>query len=220
MVDPIPLDPRRSALVVVDMQNAFLDPSVGFRFAPAALDVVDPINRLADAVRRVGAQVVWVQTTSRPDREDWPSLRRLIGDEAMDHRTEILAPGAHGQALFPGMEVRPADATVRKYRYSAMVGPDNDELAKHLDSHDIRHLFVCGTQTNICCESTARDAMMLGYDAFLVRDCLAAETTAMHDAAVDHFSSAFGTSPSSAEVLRMLGAEEVVPATAGDRSHS
>lgn len=191
--------PEQSALVVVDMQNAFLDPAVRFRYAPAALDIVGPINALARWFRDAGSRVVWVRTTSRSDPADWPSLRRLLGEEAMDFRTAVLAEGAPGQAMWPGMEVAPQDRVVRKYRYSAMVEPGG-ELQTVLEEDSTRMLYVAGTQTNICCESTARDAMMLGHDAVLVSDCLAAETPELHEASLASYASAFGGVVSSAEV--------------------
>lgn len=190
-----------SALVVVDMQNAFLDPDVGFRYAPAAGEIVEPINALAHEFRSAGAPVVWVQTTSRPERGDWPSLRHLIGDPAMDFRAGVLAPGSHGQALWPGMAARDEDERVLKYRYSAMIEPDG-QLERFLDRRGLSTIFVAGTQTNICCESTARDAMMRGYQAHLVADCLAAETPELHQGALASFESGFGQVVVSDELRR------------------
>ena len=192
------MDPRRSALAIIDMQNAFLDHEVGFRFAPAALEIVEPVNALARWFREVGAAVIWVQTTSRPSLSDWPSLRRLLGDGAMDFRTRVLAEGGHGHAVWPGMDVRPEDEVVLKHRYSAMVEPDG-ELQTLLEERGVTTLYVAGTQTNICCESTARDAMMLGYEAFMVEDCLAAETQDLHEASLVSFRSAFGHVVSSSD---------------------
>lgn len=191
MTSTVTIDPARSALAIIDMQNAFLDEHVGFRFAPAALEIVEPINQLARRFRNAGGLVVWVQTTSRPDRADWPSLRRMLGEEAMDFRTSVLAEGAHGQALWPGLDVDESDSVTLKYRYSAMVEPGG-QLEELLRERGVTSLHVAGTQTNICCESTARDAMMLGYEAFMVADCLAAETPQLHDASLTSFASAFG----------------------------
>lgn len=191
------MDPGRSALVVIDMQNAFLDQEVGFRFAPAALEIVEPVNALARWFRGAGSSVIWVQTTSRPSLEDWPSLRGLLGDAAMDFRAGVLADGAHGHAVWPGMDVRPDDDVVLKYRYSAMVEPGG-ELQALLEQRGVTRLYVAGTQTNICCESTARDAMMLGYEAVMVEDCLAAETPELHEASLVSYRSAFGSVVTSA----------------------
>lgn len=199
MTTPMNFDPRRSALVVIDMQNAFLDPGVGFRFAPAAREIVEPVNALARWFRDHGSSVVWVQTTSRPVREDWPSLRRFLGDAATDFRTAVLAEGSHGHAMWSGMDVRPEDDVVLKYRYSAMVEPEG-ELEQLLVRRGLTTLLVAGTQTNICCESTARDAMMLGYEAFMVADCLAAETPELHEASLVSFRSAFGHVTRSADL--------------------
>lgn len=194
-------DPRRSALAIIDMQNAFLDPDVGFRFAPAALDIVDPINALARRFREVGAPVVWVQTTSRPSPADWPSLRHLLGEEAMDFRTGVLAEGSHGHALWHGMQAAAQDDVVLKYRYSAMVEPDGG-LQLLLEERGITSLHIAGTQTNICCEATARDAMMLGLDTVMIADCLAAATPELHRASLVSFGSAFGRVIDSAEIFR------------------
>ncbi len=191
------------ALVVVDMQRAFLDASVGFRFAPAALDVVEPVNALARRVRAAGLPVVWVLTTSRPGTEDWPSLRRLLGDEAMDHRTGVLEEGSYGHALWPQMDVAPQDVVVRKYRYSAMAEPGG-ELEGFLRARGIRRVAVVGTQTDVCCDATARDAMMAGIDVVLVEDCLAAETPERHEAALVSLAAAFAEVVTSDELGEQL----------------
>lgn len=204
MSTPVAVDPSRSALAIIDMQNAFLDEGVGFRFAPAALEIVAPINRLVERFRAAGGQVVWVQTTSRSDARDWPSLRRLLGEQAMDFRTAVLAEGSHGHALWPGLLVAPSDEVTLKYRYSAMVEPDG-HLEAVLRGRGSSSLFVAGTQTNICCESTARDAMMLGYEAFMVADCLAAETEELHQASLRSFASAFGRVVTSTDLDLTLG---------------
>jgi nicotinamidase-related amidase len=84
------------------------------------------------------------------------------------------------------MEVLPQDPVVLKYRYSGMA-EERGELETLLTRAGVQQLFLAGTQTNICCESTARDAMMRSFDAFLVHDCLAAETPQMHESSVSHF---------------------------------
>lgn len=185
------VDPSRSALVVVDMQNAFLDEAVGFRFAAGAVEIVEPINDLARRFRAAGGHVVWVLTTSRPSRADWPSLRRLLGDEAMDFRQSVLAEGGHGHALWPGLEVEEADSITVKYRYSAMAEAQG-ELEQVLRARGATSVYVAGTQTNICCESTARDAMMRGYEVYMVADCLAAESRELHEASLRSFETGFG----------------------------
>lgn len=197
---PTPFEPGRSALVVIDMQNAFLDESVGFRYAPAALEIVGRINDLARWFRETGSHVVWVRTTSRPSATDWPSLRRLLGEEAANFRTGVLAEGAHGQAMWPGMDVQDDDDVVLKYRYSAMAEPDG-ELQALLEERGTTSVYVAGTQTNICCESTARDAMMLGFESVMVADCLAAETPELHEASLLSFASAFGRVVASPDLL-------------------
>jgi nicotinamidase-related amidase len=178
------LDPARTALVVIDMQNAFMDPAVGHAVCPAARDIVAPINRLAAALRSAGGGVFWVQNTfDEQSAQDWSVMQEMATPEARRRRAEAMTEGTPGHALWPGLDVRAEDERVRKYRYSAFL-PGASALPERLRARGIDTVLITGTVTNVCCESSARDAMMGNFRVVMVSDANAAMTRAEHDAAL------------------------------------
>src|SRR5436190_13489971 len=99
------LDPAKTALVVVDMQNAFMLPGVAHALCPTAEKIVPNINRLARAVRETGGTVVWIKTTYTPDtRKDWSTYYDLRGPEQNDKRAQALAAGSKGHELWAELD--------------------------------------------------------------------------------------------------------------------
>ena len=94
---------------------------------------------------------------------------------------QAFAPGDFGHDLYPDLNVLPGDLTVRKTRFSALVQGASD-LDAILRARGIDTLIIVGTATNVCCESTARDAMMLNYKVFFVSDANACRTDEEHNA--------------------------------------
>ena len=117
------LDPRRTALVVVDMQTAFLKEGWPTACDPAR-DVVPAINRLADAVRRTGGEIIWVISTYGPDEADrWQVLfDHVMGPAAGGNFRAVLTEGHEGHAIWPLLDYRPGEAVVAKNRFSAFCG--------------------------------------------------------------------------------------------------
>lgn len=186
------LDPRTTALVVVDMQNAFMLPGVAHAPCIAAQDIVPNVNRLARTVREAGGSVVWIKTVyTDATLESWSTLYGMIGPQRTRKRAEALAAGSKGHELWPALEVEPADLTVEKTVYSAFIQGSSD-LAGILRERGIDTVLVTGTVTNICCESTARDAMMLNFKTVMISDGNAANTDEDHVAALSNFYLVFG----------------------------
>lgn len=171
----------RTALLVIDMQTYFLD------LVPAARAIVPNINRLAATCRRKGAKVVWIVTTLA-ESEDGPSRWPLYHEHffapalAENHKAS-LTPGSDGHALDPGLRVADGDLRVDKRRFSPFIDGSSD-LRAQLARTGTENLIIAGTLTNVCCESTARDAMMLDYRVVLVDDANAARNDAEHLAAL------------------------------------
>ncbi len=129
------LSPRRTAFVVIDMQNAFCAPGAAIE-VPVARSIVRTINRLAAAVRSSGGMVVWVQMTIK-DAADWPVFLSALVDK--ENSTRILAelrPGSEGHKLWPECAVEPVDLLVPKNRFSAFL-PSACALAGTLKSQGI-----------------------------------------------------------------------------------
>jgi ureidoacrylate peracid hydrolase len=186
------LDPKKTALVVVDMQNAFMLPGVAHAPCPMAEKIVPNINRLAQAVRATGGSVVWIKTVYTDETlESWSTLYRMLGPKRSAKRAEALIADSKGHELWPTLEVRREDLIVEKNRYSAFI-QGSSKLSEELRKRGLDTLLITGTVTNVCCESTARDAMMLNYKTVMITDGNAAATDEEHNASLIAFYLIFG----------------------------
>ena len=199
------LDPRRTALVVVDMQNAFMLPGVAHALCPMAEHIVPNINRLAAGVRETGGTVVWIKTTYTPETlKDWSTYYDLRGPEQNAKRAEALAAGSKGHELWAELDARAGDLTVEKKRFSAFI-QGSSNLAEVLRERGIDTVIVTGTVTGVCCESTARDAMMVNFKTIMVTDGNAAMTDEDHNASLASFYLTFGDVMPTDKVIECLG---------------
>jgi ureidoacrylate peracid hydrolase len=205
------LDPRRTALVVVDMQTAFLKEGWPTACDPAR-DVVPAINRLSDAVRRTGGQVVWAISTYGPGEADrWKVLfDHVMGPAAGANFRDVLTEGHEGHAIWPLLDYRPGEAVVAKNRFGAFCG-SGGRLEKLLHESGLDTLLIAGTVTNVCCESTAREAAFLDFKTIMVSDANAARTELDNLVTYSTFIRAFGDVMSSAEVVARLEAGAARP---------
>lgn len=186
------LDPARTALVVIDLQNAFMEEGVGHAVVPAARDIVPAVNRLAAAVRQTGGGVFWVKMTHNDACLDsWSTAFAIVTPERREKRIGALTEGTRGHELWPALDVRPGDEIVLKYRYSGFL-PGTSDLAERLRAGGFDTVLITGTVTNVCCESSARDAAMLNFRTVMVSDGNAASTQAEHDASLTAFYNVFG----------------------------
>ena len=186
------LDPARTALVVIDLQHGFMNDAIGFAVVPAARDIVPAVNRLARAVRQAGGGVFWIKNThDQRCLTEWSVADRMASPQTREKRIAAMSEGTPGHELWPELEVEPEDQIVKKYRYSAFL-PGASELPQQLRQRDFDTVLICGTVTNVCCESSARDAMMTNFRTIMVSDGNAALTQAEHDASLTAFYNIFG----------------------------
>src|SRR5258708_1919803 len=186
------LDPRRTALIVIDLQHAFMNDGVGFAAVPAARDIVPAVNRLAAAVRNTGGGVFWIKMT-HDERcfAEWSVAYELPTPEYREKRVAALSEGTLGHELWPDLDVRPQDEIVKKYRYSAFM-PGTSDLPDRLRARGFDTVLITGTVTNVCCESSARDANMTNFRTIMASDGNAALTQQEHDASLTAFYNTFG----------------------------
>ncbi|AXA73198.1 MULTISPECIES: isochorismatase family cysteine hydrolase [Achromobacter] len=185
------LPAARLAVVVVDMQQYFTLPGYQGECAPAR-EIIAPINRLCDAVRAAGGTIVWVQTASDNADSFWSHHHGvMLTPERSARRLETLRRDAPGYALHHDLHAHDADLRVTKRFYSAMA-PGSSELEPLLRGRGVDTLLIAGTVTNVCCESTARDAMMRDFRTIMVDDALAAVTPAEHENALHGWMLFFG----------------------------
>jgi len=178
----VDIDLDRTALVVVDMQNAFVSPGGMFDLAgldvSAAAEVIEVHKRLLDACRSAGVPVVYLQMTYRPDLADGggpesPNFHKELGLVLMRQRPELhgtlLVEGTWDWQIVDGLTPQPGDRVFTKSRYSGFSGTD---LAGNLRAAGIRNLLFTGVATNVCVESTARHAYFEEFWPILVEDAM------------------------------------------------
>jgi len=181
------VDPAKSALLVVDMQNAFMLPGVAHSLCPMAERIVPNINRLAQAVRETGGTVIWIKTTFTEEAlRSWSTYFAMVGPARTAKRIEALTADSEGHGLWRHLDVRAVDTIVEKNRFSAFI-QGSSNLADILRARSLDTVLVAGTVTNVCCESTARDAMMLNFRTIMVTDGNAAMTDEDHAASLIAF---------------------------------
>ncbi len=197
------IDAARAALIVVDMQNHFV--AAGFPAEiPLAREIVPAINRIASHMRDAGGHVVWIQTTSKGALEHWGNHHRYkLTPERAALRLASLNESAEGFRLYPALDIQPGDLRVKKIKYSAFI-PGSSDIDPQLRSRGIETLLIAGTATNVCCKSTARDAMMLDYRVIMLTDANAAASDQEHAATLDNFVLFFGDVMSAEDAIGRL----------------
>jgi ureidoacrylate peracid hydrolase len=209
------LNPAKTALVVVDMQNYFVQDGMPSA-APVAKTIAPNINRLARATRAAGGVVIWIQTAAlREQPEDWANRKEATTAEGWRRRQTLLAKDGAGYPIYETCEVLPEDKIAVKIRYSAFI-PYPSELDTVLKQHGIDTLLITGTATSTCCESTARDAAMWGYRTIMVSDGNADQTDALHNHTLGKFLVTFGDVQSTDDLIAKLQGAQRPAATAAE----
>jgi len=191
----------KTALLVIDMQNFYVAE------VDTAISIVPNINRLAAACREKGAPVIWVimrcaESEGAPSQ--WQIYHKYFFTDAkgQNHLTK-LSPGNEGYEIYPDLEVKDEDQIVTKRRFSPFIVGASD-LHDILQGKGIENLIVAGTATNMCSESTARDAMMLDYKVVMVEDANAARYDDDHLAGLTSFYQSFGDVRTTDQTIEML----------------
>jgi ureidoacrylate peracid hydrolase len=198
------LDPARTAHIVVDLQNGFMAPGQPAEI-PAARDIVPNVNRISRAVRDSGGLVVYIQNTiDEAAKQAWSNwFTYMSGDRRKGAMEAAFADGSFGHSLWPELEVLPSDLKVKKNRFGAFVQGSSD-LHSILQARNIDTLIITGTATNVCCESTARDAMMMNYKVIFVSDGTATFNDEEHNATLGIMLAMFADVMSTDEVVDCL----------------
>lgn len=155
------LIPSKTALVNVDMQNAFVEGTP--LSAPNGVALLDPVNRLAAACRAAGAMVIHTLHVTRADGTNMGTMGELIEPV----RAGYIKEGSETAKLHRGVKVEKDDILLYKPRYGSFTGTDLDLI---LRGNGIDSIIITGICTNICCETTAREAGMRDYHVFFTSD--------------------------------------------------
>ena len=200
------VDLARTAHLVIDMQNGFVEPGAPVE-VPEARDIAPNINAISRAVRDAGGTNVFLRmTVDDASLASWSNWFKYFHTaETTAGFEDAFGRGRHYWTLWPQMDVDAADLMVDKTRFGAFV-PGASPLHEVLQARGIDTLIVSGTLSNCCCESTARDAMQMNYKVIFVADANAALTDAQHNATLDNMCMIFADVRSTREVLSVIRA--------------
>jgi ureidoacrylate peracid hydrolase len=209
--EPVEVDFAKSALIVVDMQNAFASEGgmldlagVDIGWAP---EVIRGVARTITAARGANIPVVYLQMGYHRDLRDSggqqsPNWHKELGIRMMNCRPELkgklVTIGSWDFELVDEIKPQPGDLVIVKTRYSGFARTNLDE---ELRRRGITHLFFTGIATNVCVESTLRDAFFLDYWPILITDAAGAQP-AMHEAAIQNVELFFGWTIQVAEFVQ------------------
>jgi ureidoacrylate peracid hydrolase len=225
--EPISIDPARTAVIVVDMQNDF--GAEGGTFAQAGINiepirkVIEPTKAVLTAARTAGAKVVYLKMEFHPDlsnagpREspNWIKHQPLrVGERVTapdGTQSRILVRGTWNTEILSELGPEPGDLIVSKHRYSGFYGTDLDERLRSLG---IEYLIFTGCTTSVCVESTMRDAMFRDYRCILLADCTAEPigaglTRSNHEASLLVLETLFGWISESAKFIGALDGRRI-----------
>ncbi len=164
----MPLNAEASALLVVDMQRFFLDPSAP-AYISAGAAILPNVKRLVGAFRRAGRPVIFTRHVHHPDDLDIGIMRWWWQENCIE--------GSPESEIHPDLVPLPGEKVVLKHRYSAFYNTDLETVLRCLKIEDI---VISGVMTNMCCESTARDAYYRDYRVFFLADATGSISEEMH----------------------------------------
>ncbi|SUA72869.1 Isochorismatase family protein yecD [Nocardia otitidiscaviarum] len=190
------LVPATTALVVIDMVPFHVADNLYGR------GIVPNINRLTETLRTAGGTVAWVlPDTSRPSR----AAIEFFGPAFAEIFSRSGGTGPPHARLWPELVADDGDVFVDKSAFSAFF-PGRCALPQQLEQRGIDTVLITGTVTNVCCESSARDAATLGFRVIMVADANAARRDQDHNATLHTIYRSFGDVRSTADVLAMIRA--------------
>jgi ureidoacrylate peracid hydrolase len=210
--EPLDIDLNRSALVIVDMQNAFV--SKGGIFDLRGVDVtpiqkaINPILRIYHQARNKMAKVIYVVHVLSPDLREvgpdssfWYKSVKFYREEP-SWRDKFIVRGTWGAEIVDALKPGEGDLIVEKSRFSAFFGTNLDTILK---THHLKYLFFTGCATNICIEASIRDAANLGYFPILVSDAsINNGPPFMQDATVFNVKLCFGWVTDTENLLKVM----------------
>lgn len=181
-------DPKRSAVILVDMARDFLEPggfiaeAGGPDYRARAQAIVAPLKRLVEIARRAGATVVYSTDEHTPEdleMRKWPP-----------HSMK----GSEWSEIIKELAIQPGDLNLPKTTYS---GFQSTDMESRLRSRGIDTLYITGLHTDCCCRHTSGDAFQKGFNLVWVTDCLQAFTEEGHNSGLDYYRTWYATDPES-----------------------
>ncbi|HTM86704.1 MAG TPA: isochorismatase family cysteine hydrolase [Terriglobales bacterium] len=194
------IDPARCALIVIDMQNAFVAEGAPFE-TPGAREMIPRLEQLIGCAREVQMPIVWTQSDHRP-----PYGGLMLRKFPAIANERVLWQGEPSFQMYPDM-IQPREGSLEyriiKHKFDAFFETDLDAILRY---HRADTVIITGTATNACCESTARSAFMRDFKVVFPSDANATFDDAMHRATLANIDLLFGRVLTTEELLAEIGA--------------
>src|SRR5258707_240249 len=191
------VDPRHAALLLVDVQNDFCAEGGAMhregRDLAQVADMIPRLEQLLDAARGANVPCVWIRNVYNPGPNHY--LSEVWLEQAKRRRNgayvqyPVCEPGAWNGDFYK-VRPRPDEVIVTKHRYGAFEGTDLDLV---LRSKGIQTVIMTGVATNVCVETTARQAFLRDYYVVFANDCTATFSQSVHDSALHIIDKFFGS---------------------------
>lgn len=214
--EPLEVDLQKTAIIIMDMQNAFV--MKGGMFDLWGLDItpcqriVDPIKKIASAARSGRVKVIYTVHNYSPDLREgggpdspmWYKASTITHiREHPEWQDKLQIRGTWGADIVEQLKPRKGDIVVEKQRYSAFYQTNLDIILK---TYNIKYLMFTGLATNICVEASVRDAFYMGYFPILISDaCANAGPSFTQDSTIFNIKLCFGWVTTSENVTKALG---------------
>jgi ureidoacrylate peracid hydrolase len=214
--ESIEIDCERTAILVIDMQNAFVKPGgyldIAGKDLTAVTRIIQPCKKIIPKARSQGIIVIFVAMVSHQDMMDGKThgsphdlksgAMRLLSENP-HHRDKFYLEGTWGAEIIEELRPDPGDYIVKKQKYNAFIGTDLENILK---TRGVRFLLFAGTATNVCVESTIRHAFFLDYFPILVSDAVShLGPNVVHEATIINVQSNFGWVTDSKRLLKAMG---------------
>lgn len=198
--------PKKTALIIIDMQNCFC--SVGGSIEnPDTRKITPHINKLTKEFRKQKMPVIWIKMIGKPNGSDTGLWKYFQANSPIskDRLSPLIALSEKSKEsqLWRDLEVSKSDFKINKNRYSALIN-NSSSLNKLLKKLNLDTLVITGVGTNVCCESTARDAMMLNYKVIFVSDANATFNKIFHEVSLMNIKLFFGDVATTNDILKEL----------------
>lgn len=174
--------PERAAVIMVDMQNMYLQQEKRDRFGWPPIyrldEVVAECAALLAEARAQGIPIIYTRQVSRADGADaTPSMLKLRATLPPDETDPVADDGQWGSEILDAVAPQPGDIVIEKLRWDAFFGTELESILRNLD---VTKLIVAGLQTNVCIETTARTAMMKNFEVAVPEDAVSTDGKALH----------------------------------------
>ncbi|MDI9916835.1 cysteine hydrolase [Rhodococcus sp. IEGM 1379] len=197
------LDPARTAHLVIDMQNGFVEDGALLAVTEAR-NIVANINAVSEAVRSHGGTNIFFRFTTT-STNDWSSyFEKFQSTEFGRAEVAEFRSGTHNWELHPDIDVADNDIVLDKIRFSAFATGSSSAMAILAD-RGIDTVIVSGTLTDCCCATTAQDAHQLGFRVVFLDDATAALSDNEHNAAINTLAAWFADIRHSEHVVSLIG---------------